>query len=279
MDFNYDYQKKDKKNKLIFIIVIIVIAILLSSFAFRNSSNTVVSKIANIINTPFSYLTNVINNISDGFSDVLTSKEELLEENELLKQENNELKLDQIQNAKILEENESLQTLLNIENKYNHYELSHGSIILRNYDNYTNTLTIDIGSKDGISLYDAVIHEDGLVGYISSVNEDTSIVTTLLDPSTSVSVIISTINEYAILNGDITYKANNQLKLEYIPIDSEVSIGDVLYTSGLGDMYYSSIPVAKIVSVINKKNESDRYALAEPIVNINAIKEVSVIIG
>lgn len=278
MDFNYNYRKKDKKNKKIFIVIIIIIAILISSFAFKNSSNTIVNKVANIINTPFKHITNIASNISKSAENLFSSKEELIKENDVLKKENNNLKLEKIQTAKVIEENESLKKMLEIENKYNHYELCYGKIVLRNHDNYTNTLMINVGSKSGIELYDAVIHKDGLVGYISSVTEETSVVTTILDPSISISIIIATINEYAMLKGNITDKINNQMKLEYVPINSEISIGDMLYTSGLGSMYYSSIPVAKIISVVNKKNESDRYALAEPVVNINAIKEVSVVI-
>ena len=43
-------------------------------------------------------------------------------------------------------------------------------------------------------------------------------------------------------------------------------------------MFPSSLPVGKVTKVINNKNDSDRYAIAEPCVNIRAISEVSVIV-
>ena len=278
MNYNYDYQNKNKKSKIIYIIVIILIAIVISACMFKNSSNTIASNISNVITTPFVYITSFFSNTFNTVNNFFISKDDVIKENEKLKDEINTLKLDKIQTMRVLEENESLKVMLNIDKKYSHYDLKYGNIVMKNFDNYTNKFTIDIGSEDGINLYQAVIHADGLVGYISDVTQTTSIVTTLLDPKTSVSVTISAINQTAILKGDINYKSKNELKLEHIPINGEISIGDIVYTSGLSQMYYSSIPVAKIVSVENKKNESDRYAICTPIVNINSIKQVAVII-
>ena len=53
----------------------------------------------------------------------------------------------------------------------------------------------------------------------------------------------------------------------------------MLYTSGIGLMYPSSIPVGKIISIVNNKNDVNRYALVEPSVDISKISEVAVIIN
>ena len=47
----------------------------------------------------------------------------------------------------------------------------------------------------------------------------------------------------------------------------------------MGSLYPSSIPVGKIVEIINSKNDIDRYAIVEPNVNIATISEVGVIIN
>ena len=184
-----------------------------------------------------------------------------------------------METEKILQENESLKTMLDIKNSYKHFNLKLGNVIYREHDNWTQTFQIDIGSNDGVKLNQAVVHKDGLVGYISKVNDTTSTVTTILDPSSAVSVNISTINEPAMLQGDLSLKSKNQLKLDFIELDAEVSIGDMLYTSGLGSMYPSSIPVAKITEVVSKKNDINRYAITEPCVDIKKISEVAVIIN
>lgn len=280
MKYNYDFndKRKEKKKRIIFAVIMLVIAIIVSSFFFKNSQIFVIRKVSNIIIAPFNFIGNTVRN---GFSSInmyIGNINAVKEENQELKNKVNELQLQLLESKKILDDNESLKKLLDINSTFQHFKLKSGNIIIRQHDNFSQTFVIDVGLKDGIKLNQAVIHKDGLVGYISSVSDNTSTVTTIMDPRTSVSVTISTINEPAILKGNLELKSNNNLKLEYIPIDAEISIGDMLYSSGLGSMFPASLPVGKVTKIVNNKNESDRYAIAQPCVNIRAISEVSVIV-
>ncbi len=278
MDYNFDFSdnKGRKKKKIIFISVFLVFLIMFVLFFFRNSSNTFVSKIATIVSTPVRIVYNLGENI---FSKTSSDVEVLQKENSDLRKENEELKLQILETQKILDENTTYKTMLNIKKEYQHFELVMGNIIYREHDNWTQTFTINVGKNEGINIDDAVVHKDGLVGYISFVTDTTATVTTILDASTAVSVNISTINEPAVVKGDLELKSRNRLKLTYIPLDTEISVSDMLYTSGIGVMYPSSIPVGRIVEVYNNKNDVDRFALVEPCVDIHKISEVAVIIN
>ena len=253
--------------------------ILFTGIIFRNSSNVVVNKISNVIIYPLKAIHNQTLKISSSIDKKFANTSEVVTENENLKQENSQLKLQLLESERILRENQTLKEMLNIKTVYQHFDIVLGNIVLRQHDNWTKTFTIDVGSNDGIKVNQAVVHKDGLVGYISSVSEDKSVVTTLLDPQTSVSVNISTINEPAILKGDLELKEQNKLRLESIPIEAEVSNSDMLYTSGLGSKFPASIPVGKIVEVTSKKSDMNRYAIVEPSVNISKISEVGIIIN
>lgn len=281
MNYRYNLGNKRKSNKkrIIFAIVFILIAIMISSLFFRNSSNKIISSISATISYPIIAIKNAFSWAGNGIKNSFTNKDKILEENKKLEEENNNLKLQVLENERIIQENESLKNMLDIKNSYKHFNLKLGNIIYREHDNWTKTFKIDIGSNDGVKLNQAVVHKEGLVGYISNVNDTTSTVTTILDPSSAVSVNISTINEPAILQGDLALKSKNELKLDFIELDAEVSIGDMLYTSGLGSMYPSTIPVAKITEVVSKKNDINRYGVAEPCVDIKSISEVAVIIN
>lgn len=277
--YNFNDKKKSNKKKIIFSIVFILIVIMISATFFRNSENKVVNAISSVLSYPVIGVKNAFSWVGNGAKNIFTNKDKLLEENKKLEEENNNLKLQALETEKILQENESLKTMLDIKNSYKHFNLKLGNVIYREHDNWTQTFQINIGSNDGVKLNQAVVHKDGLVGYIAKVNDTTSTVTTILDPSSAVSVNISTINEPAMLQGDLSLKSKNQLKLDFIELDAEVSIGDMLYTSGLGSMYPSSIPVAKITEVVSKKNDINRYAITEPCVDIKKISEVAVIIN
>ncbi len=267
---------KKRKKKIIFVVIFTILVIMFVAFFFRNSNNKVVSNIATIVSKPINIICSGISGIKGkGSSDV----QELRVKNEELQKENEELKMKVLESQRILDENITLKEMLNIQKEYQHYDIVMGNIIYREHDNWTQTFTINVGTNDGIKLDQTVVHEEGLVGYISNVTETTSVVTTILDSSSSVSVNISTINEPAVVNGDLELKAQNRLKLTYIPLDTEIAISDMLYTSGIGVMYPSSIPVGKIVEIVNSKNDVNRYALVEPCVNINKISEVAVIVN
>ncbi len=233
MKYNYDYKdkKKEKKKRIIFVTIILIIALIVASFSFRNSQIVVIRTISNVITAPFKFVGNGVSNtfssIGMYFGDIKKVKTENLD----LKSQINGLEIELLESKRVLDENVSLKKLLDINSTFQHFNLKNGKIIIREHDNFSQTFVIDIGSNDGIKLNQAVIHKDGLVGYISGVNDNTSNVTTIMDPRTSVSVTISTINEPAILKGNLELKSNNNLKLEYIPIDAEISIGDMLYSS------------------------------------------------
>lgn len=278
MKYRYNYKKNatsiDKKSILI-VIAVIFLAIILSLFLFRN--NPVIQKINNVLTTPFKMIANskLVSWVNEG----IKTNGVLKEENEILKSKNSDLSLKLIEYEKLMKENESLRKQLDIKSAFQHYKLVTSKIILRSYDSYNITFEIDAGSQSGVKIGNAVIHENGLVGYISNITENTSTVVTILDPKTSVSVKMQSVSSPSLLTGSLEMKINNTLKLESIEIGAEVSISDILYTSGLGNMYPGSIPVAKIEKIENKKTESERYAICSPLVDISNINEVAVIIG
>lgn len=276
MDYGIDFSNNSqkRKKKIIFIIIFLIFVIMFVAFFFRNNNNKIVSSVASFISKPINFVYEVFNK-----SKVSSDVEELRNENEILKAENEKLQLQALEYQRIIDENTTFKEMLNIKKEYQHYDLVMGNIVYREHDNWTQTFTINVGSDDGIKLDQTVVHKDGLVGYISSVTQDSAVVTTILDASASVSVNISTINEPAVVNGDLELKAKNRLKLTYIPLDTEIAISDMLYTSGIGVMYPSSIPVGRITEVVNSKNDVNRYALVEPCVNISKISEVAVIIN
>lgn len=272
IDFSDNVQKR--KKKIIFIVIFAIVVVMFVAFFFRKSNNKVVSKVASVVSSPINAIYNLF-----AKDEINPDYEGLKQEYEELKKQKEELEIQMLETQKVIDENETLKQMLDIKKEYQHYETVMGKIIYREHDNWSQTFTIDVGLNDGIKVDQTVVHKDGLVGYISNVTDTTSTVTTILDASSSVSVSISTANEPAVANGDLELKSKNRLKLTYIPLDTEISISDMLYTSGIGVKYPSSIPVGRIIEVVNNKNDVNRYALIEPCVNINDISEVAVIIN
>lgn len=281
MDYIYNFENKNKKTgKKVFIIIILTIAVIVfASFLFKDSNNIVISKVSSVVIYPFKKVYGFGTGLFSGINTYFADKEKLVNENANLQGEVDNLKLQLIESQRLLDENTTLKQMLEIKKAYQHFNVKMGKIIYREHDNWTQTFKIDIGENEGIKKNQAVIHTDGLVGYVSKVEKDTATVTTILDPSSSISVNISAINEPAILKGDLNLKSSNKLMLDFIPLDAEVSIDDILYTSGLGSTYPSSLPVGKITEIVKSKNDMNRYAVVSPNVNIRTISEVGVIVN
>lgn len=270
-------RKKEKKNKIV-IGIIMLVCVIISIYLLAIIKIPVLSSVSSsIVDGIDSVLSSIGGFFSEGtayFGNVSKLKQELNEKNKELE----ELKQLQVELDSLIVENADLKELLKIEEKYNHFEKVYANVIARGYDNWNETFDINKGLKDGIKLRQTVISEKGLVGYISRVEENTSTVTTILDPATSVSVEVSNINKLALIKGDFGLMASSEVKLVNIPIDTELAEGEKIYTSGIGGLYKKGIPIGIIKEIKNKKNEIDRYAIVETFVKLDSIDMVGVII-
>ena len=120
-----------------------------------------------------------------------------------------------------------------------------------------------------------VISESGLVGYVISVTNNTAKVQTIIDTSSNVSANISNIQDSVILKG--TLNNTETVRATYIPADSTILQGDQVVTSGLGGIYPKGILIGTVKSVVNTKNEADRYAEIEVATDFSRLETVLVI--
>lgn len=100
-----------------------------------------------------------------------------------------------------------------------------GRVIVRNIHDFYSEVVIDLGRNDGISVTDGVLNSEGLVGIVSEVYENKSLVR-LLSSNYNVSVKINDV-----------YGNLNQGKVTLLDKYSEIKKDDLVYTSG-----YSGIP-------------------------------------
>ena len=235
---NYIARKKRRqKNNKIYIGIVIAIGLIISIYLLSILKIPLFSKVSSTIlysvDAAFSSVTGVIKDGTGFFGNVkkLNNKIEELE-GEL---EKSKIELQEMEVLKV--ENNDLKELLKIDEQFNHFDKVYANIITRSYDNWSETFVINKGKSDGIQEKQTVISKDGLVGYISHVEEKTAVVTTILDTSSAVSVEISNINALALVKGDSVLKDKGEIKLVNIPIDTELAVDESVYSSGIGELY------------------------------------------
>ena len=265
-----------KKYGIVGIIITIIILILL--FALTNTQNSRLSYFENIANklvmpvqNGLTYLKNKLNGNSSFFVNVSNLKTE----NEALQKENEELE-EKLRELEIMKaENETLKQYLELKEKYSDFSTIPANVINRDISNYSKTIIINVGSKDGIKENMTVIASEGLVGYVISVTDSTAKVQTIIDTSSSTSSLLSTSRDSIVCKGILNDE--NYVKAMYIATDATISQGDSIETSGLGGIYPKGIFIGTVSKVENTTDLSNRYALIDAGVDFSKLETILVI--
>ena len=135
----------------------------------------------------------------------------------------------------------------NIEVIYNN-EFINSYIIYKDIYDYMNTITIR-GGLDKKFQNNPVIYDNTLIGIISKVNNNSSVVNLITNKASKISVKI---NDNV---GVLEYK-NGKLLVSDISNYSNISVGDSIYTSGLGNIHENIyIGTVKNITLNNKDIE------------------------
>lgn len=115
---------------------------------------------------------------------------------------------------------------------------------------YSNTLTIFKGTKNNVNVGDAVLTNNGLVGIINKTYDYYSVVSLITNKKSNISVKINdAVGVLKLENGKLVVTSINNYK--------NISIGDEIYTSGLGNLP-DNIYVGKVKSVSLNDTEIEK---------------------
>ncbi|MBR3614108.1 MAG: rod shape-determining protein MreC [Clostridia bacterium] len=254
-------------------VIVLILLIFLSNVEVNKLSylESAASSIINPIQRVFIDLRNKIQGNSAYFSNMET----IMQENEELKKKNSELETILREFEMLKAENTTLQEYMNLTDKYSSYQTIPAYVINKDVSNFSSTLILNVGTKDGIRENMTVIADKGLVGHIISVTENTCKVQVIIDSASTVSSSISTTNDSIICKG--TLENDQILRASYIPTGAELIQGDSVYTSGIGGIYPKGIVIGTVKEIITTSNITDRYAIVEPAVDFSKIDTVLII--
>ena len=133
---------------------------------------------------------------------------------------------------------------------------------------YLRSIIINAGLDHKVEKNFAVINERGLVGKTILVTKRNSKVLLINDQNSSVPVRSVSRDFYAVMQGSVDGKF---LISSFIKDNKKPLVGDLLVTSGNGEIYPQNILVGKIISI------SDEKVIALPFVDINSLEFVQII--
>ncbi|MBE6138550.1 MAG: rod shape-determining protein MreC [Firmicutes bacterium] len=252
-------KKKFKNIKTVFIIGIAICLIGLSVFVVNIDRKTLVFEslikdgylfLGNLVNAPINFISNKI--------DEFNEQKRLYEDNLKLKNKVEQYDLLYAEKETLKKEIEELKRTLEINNLLSEKLVMNAVVVNRNIDYWREEITIDKGLKDGIVEGMPVITSQGLIGKIISVSNFNSVVrllTSLNIMKTSVKIQSGEEYIYGLMNG-YNYK-NNTYQIEGISRTDKLEIGDIVTTTGMGDIFPDGILVGTVVGV-----KADSYDLS-----------------
>ncbi|MFI3284542.1 MAG: rod shape-determining protein MreC [Erysipelotrichaceae bacterium] len=202
------------------------------------------------------------------------------EENDILKQQIDELAALQTLIVELQSENNQLKELNELEQLNSEFDYTNATVISRSYDTYANTIIINVGSQDGIELNEAVVTTDGLIGKIVSVNESTSSVRLLTtqDENNKVSVKIA-ISETEMADAILEkYDADKQMYLiTLLSANTTITPNMIVMTSGMGGVFPSGLLVGVVDEVEEVANALTMKIYVKPSASYSNLNYVTVV--
>lgn len=193
------------------------------------------------------------------------------QENRELKDQIEELKLDQVRLQQDANQAHRLQALLGFKEQFIAKTLA-AQVIGSSGSEQSRSVYIDKGSKDGIQQDMAVISADGVVGRVITVYKGTSQVLLINDQQSGVGAIVERSRVLGVTQG----KASGVLVIDKVMPDEDVKPGDKVLTSG-GDLIFPKGLLIGTVTGINKGPEFLQISL-KPAAALNRLEEVLVIV-
>lgn len=269
--------KKFSKNFYIKVAVVSVIILLVMAISTLSIGKAdFITNVTNMTLQPVQKCFSFIYDKVSGVVDSMVNAGSYAEENELLKARIAILESDYSDIEAYKAENERLLNLLNMKSSMPQLNLQGASVISIESDNWYNVISIDKGTGMGVKLNDVVLTAQGLVGTVYEVGTTWAKVREIIDMESSISVVCARTGDRGVLEGDFNLAAMGRCKLNYLPKNAKVVIGDRIEISDTGSIYPKGVYIGKIVEIYDDDDGLTLTAIVESEVNFNSLSEVLV---
>ncbi|MHB8347213.1 MAG: rod shape-determining protein MreC [Acidiferrobacterales bacterium] len=139
---------------------------------------------------------------------------------------------------------------------------------------FTRKIVIDKGSMAGVHKGQPVIDNHGIMGQVTEVDPVQSRVTLITDPGHAIPVEDTRNGLRAIVFGT---GDESVVAVRYLTAPTDIKVGDLLVSSGIGGTFPFGYPVARVTTIVNDPNEPFLDIHAHPVAHLEYNKEVLLI--
>jgi len=233
----------------------------------RSGVSTVISPVENLFTKVFS----PVGNFASDVRNFGQSKKQITELNKQI----DLLKAKQVLDEDMVSQLNQLRNVLDLAGSGGYQVVAARVINRGSTETFKETLTIDVGSRSGITKNMTVISESGLVGVVKSVTSNSSIVLLMSDPTFKVGVRIAGTQSIGVVSG----QGGSTYLLQLLDATGEINEGDALVARGsAGDRpFVPGVPVGIVTSVNSDASSITQNADVESSANLEKISVVAVV--
>ena len=241
------FLKKGVKQKFSLLALIIASVILLSLESINSKSlNFVRSAIKDMIYRT-SFIASIPGNTISPMSITVQSHFKIYEENKLLKLKIQQLKDQQKQVAYLKIENDKLKKVIDDTDIYN-YESIISKVLVDKESPFLKSVILNKGFNSGLKKGMPVLKGPYFVGRITEVNYLSSRVLLISDLNSKIPVLIEPMGYQAIMSGT----GDDLALLDFLPKNHQLEVGNLVYTSGTGGIFFGGIPIGRVELIKEK---------------------------
>ena len=136
-------------------------------------------------------------------------------------------------------------------------------------DPYHQYVVLNQGQRTGVFVGQPVVDAQGVIGQIVQVSELTSRVLLISDVTHAIPVRITRNDVRLVVHGTGVL---DELELKFVSKSTDIRVGDLLVSSGLGNRFPEGYPVARVMSVIKDDGQSYATVTAQPLAALDRIR-------
>lgn len=218
--------------------------------------------------SPLQYIANLPGEMLNWTSQRITTQQKLVVENNQLRAEHMRMS-EALQRVTFLEnENSKLRALLGSPVRPEVKKMVAELMAVDN-DPYSHQIVINKGAIDGVYEGQPVLDENGIVGQVLHVASTNSRVLLISDFTHAIPIRVVRNDVRAIASGSGQL---NALLLDHVPHSTDIAVGDVLYSSGLGNVFPEGYPVARVSKIAHDESQPFATIVATPVAALDRIK-------
>lgn len=263
------------KLRILVIIAVLLTAVLsvMSGLTNRSIPELVVQGIL----TPFRAAGTALTRTAERYYSYMFRYEALEAENEALKASIAEMEDVARQADATARENTRLRNIIGLTETHEDYDLVDGYIIGWSSTDWSNTFTINRGSDSGIAENMCAITDNGeVVGLVTQVGPNFSVIKTVLDSTLEISATISTSGYNGMVSGGYISGNERLLTMDYLPSSAIIRNKDQVVTSG-STVYPRGLILGHVVDAGFKETGVAKYAVLEPAAEISSLEQVFIL--